>query len=63
VSAGCAGYFARSSNPVDGRYSFSRFELVEKKWRGRKLGKHRGRPLGKRRKSAAPKKGGVATKE
>jgi hypothetical protein len=39
-----------------GRYSFSRFELIERKRRGRKPGKRRGRPPGKRRKSAAAKK-------
>jgi hypothetical protein len=46
-----------------GRYSFSHFELVEKKRPGRKPGKRRGRPPGKRlgrppgkrRKIAAPK--------
>jgi hypothetical protein len=36
-----------------GRYGFARFELVEKKRRGRKPGKRRGRPPGKRRKNAA----------
>jgi hypothetical protein len=39
-----------------GRYSFSRFELVERKRRGRKPGKRRGRPPGKRRKNAAAMK-------
>jgi len=39
-----------------GRYSFSRFELIEKKRRGRKPGKRRGRPPGKRRKNAVAKK-------
>jgi len=46
-----------------GRYSFSRFELVERKQRGRKPGKRRGRPPGKRRNNAAAKKGAVAKKE
>lgn len=37
-----------------GRYSFSRFELIEKKRRGRKPGRRRRKSIGKRRKRATP---------
>lgn len=37
-----------------GRYSFSRFELIEKKRRGRKPGRRPQKSIGRRRKKAAP---------